>query len=309
MRRSPRHPSIRLVLVLVTCLLLVGSYASAFQKIVEADTGDKDAHLGFLRRDKTNEAWRGPKWITRNLVIGNPISVCSPEFPMATAEAVARWNDALGIEAFQMVQSPQVCNPEKLVDGWMPEDGVVSLTVSRGRQEGEKFYALFIPRRTGCSVTGSRACAGFDRMAYSSEQERAADQWKTYSGRAEIIINPRIYCQDINESSDDCERDSAAQTKLGGKRNLVHDITHELGHILGLADYYCHYDSHPDGLEASTDPDERSLMNSLNQPPYDECDPDDGAPTTRDLRDYTAAYTPAAVTELQAKAVRNTFRV
>ncbi len=146
-------------------------------------------------------------------------------------------------------------------------------------------------------------------MAYSSEQERADDQWQTYSGRAEIIINPRIYCQDINEVSDDCTRDSAARTKRGGKRNLVHDITHELGHILGLADYYCHYDHHPDGLEASTDPDKRSLMNSLNQPPYDECDPDDGAPTALDVRGYTASYTPAAVTELQAKTVQDTFRV
>ena len=326
-----RQPNawLRLVASFTAYLLFTSVFVVMASQDAEADIGEEDAHLGFLDSEKFNEDERGPNWITRNLVVGKPILVCSPNLPLATQKAVERWNAALGIIAFTVVQ-PTACDTERR--SWMPQDGVVSVTVSLGRRPGQGiwYYGSVLddpsdpsdPKVTcsadsenigecaACLVGNSRACAGFDHMTVAAEvidqsgaQSDPNADWQTYYGRVEIIINPTIYCRDImTRPTVDCWRDSAQPTPAGGVRVLVHDIAHELGHILALADYFCGKIGHPDYLAPGT----RALMNSFNLVPA--CDPPDrdgerGRPTKLDLDDYAKIYTPAAVTDVETEAL------
>ena len=291
-------------LIAILFLVVIAGHA-------EADVGDSD-RLGFLPGRS--------EWITRDLVEGTPISVCSSDFPNATRAAVSRWNAALGIIAFRMLPSANNCKTEAPEDGWNPRDGVDRVTVSRGNPncpEVGTFCGDFVRPdvlqdggKVRCSTASSRACIGFDHM---QEETGGNALWRTYYGRAEIVISPTIYCGDIPKPR--CHPQSPDVMSI---RDLVHDIAHELGHVFGLSDYYCDRLGHPDHLpsggSSGVEPVHKSLMNSWNEisdhlDPTSWCDPEDGLPTARDLQDYTTVYTPAAVTELQAKTVQDTFRV
>ena len=322
------------------CLLFVVPSIAGLH-LAEADVGE--GHLGLLGWDELdneyddgqgpNYAGRGPRWITRNLVVGRPIPVCSDDFPNATREAIARWNEALQITAFIMLGGLAACDTSTPKDEFEPGDLVINLIVARGIMDGNDSVSP-IDSSIGCPgrffdmgkwKLTNRACAGFDHMGYNNDGDpfvhSANEELRTYYGRAHVIVNPWLqqYCRDIYPtpapdpsppSPPGCTEDPA---KRPYNTNLVQDLTHELGHILGLADYYCNHSGvrvweeaegdetegkfvlveHPD---KTTVEDGLTLMNSWNLVP--QCAPSDGFPTARDLRDYTAVYTPAAVMDL-----------
>lgn len=152
----------------------------------QADIGE-ESHLGFLQSDKKEEE-RGPKWITRNPIDGMSIPVCSTAFPRATALAIERWNTALGFTAFTVSKN---CNTAESL--WEAENGIVSLTVSMGVRVGSMFGSRTeIVTGMVCPYQSSRACAGFDRMHYGDGLSKDTDQWRSYHGRAQIIMSPRF---------------------------------------------------------------------------------------------------------------------
>ena len=132
-----------------------------------------------------------------------------------------------------------------------------------------------------------------------AKETKKNKMWQSYYGRGEIVINPTIYCRDIGtEPTAVCARDSS---EVRANRNLVHDITHELGHILGLADYYCNRHNadgtrHDDYLAPGT----VAVLNSWNLAVG--CDPKGGNPTQLDKADYRTAYLPATVTNVKGTA-------
>ena len=302
---------LRPLLAIATLALLAASVIGVDR--ASADTGDSD-RLGFRPN------W--PEWIVRNLVDGKPIQVCSTEFPNATRDAIARWNEALGITAFTMMTGQVDCHLEYRND-WRPQDGVVRVTVASGEVRGSRLYAKQLYRADLCmeqpdhpickgnTKSKSRAFAGFDNMVRARtlpgdrveivpEVVEANADWQTYFGRGEIVINPDFYDCDLGADLTGCKRNPAA---IEDGRNLVHDITHELGHMLALADYYCEaWQSWllPDRVE----PDTPTVMNSWNLEP--QCDPDDGRPTQLDKDDYRTAYRPAIVTSPAGASKRQT---
>ena len=330
MKKTCRHSIIRLAATVVVFLLLVGAVSTPQAVKADIDLRDDKIRLGFLGSEQ--EEWeRLPKWITRNLVVGDPIPVCSGDYPIATRMAVGRWNTALGIAAFEVLKPPDTviegpededCDVELTNNGqeWMPANGVARLTVSKGRWLSGKFEFAGTVLQYAC-LANVDGCARFEEMGWHTSENRESSaaplhpknlDWRSFHGRAEIIINPHP---------------SLVDYRPGGDTYIVHLIAHELGHILALRDYYCHVagsfpnvKNHPDRLDPSNSlhPDEKSLMNSFIgrivkvQTPQgvllDEisCDPVDPVPTKRDLDDYRAIYTPATVSIRSAKVIGQT---
>ena len=300
----------------VACLVVATSLALSAHR-ADADTGDSD-RLGF--------SLGAVEWITRNVVVGVPIPVCSRNYPNATQKAIQRWHDALDLknQVFEWQSDPNACDTQGL--SWDPVSGVVSLTVSRGRPDSmTKFFdavgnsytyyygsvaadtrfpnlnlrcPLEIRKPDNTYLGGSLGCQGFDYMWYDVPEN--ADL-QTYYGRAEVVLNPSLRGADIDST----------WTEPGSTNDVVHVITHELGHVLGLADYYCNRIGHPDHFAPSpaSESDKKALMNSWNlrPPKWDNsrgwCDPLDGRPTPVDLDDYRTIYTPAKVTDVEAEAL------
>ena len=290
MKKRWTHLAARLVTALAVVLLLVSTGATTSLRTVKSDI-DENAQLGFLKWWHENDLQRGPKWITRNLIVGEPIEVCSEKFPLATAEAVARWNNALKITAFALLSDHTACDTNHR--RWVPRDGVVSLTVSLGDgpttlEDGEAVYQGLvvgrggdIDRRIKCNDARSLGCVWFDHAKALPGRD---NEWHTYYGRAEIVMNPRVYSVDNR-----------------WWENLIRDIAHELGHILALRDYFCHISGAPTDVSKNPDRikpptasmDTRTLMNSFTERPV--CNSPHGRPTKLDLDDYIKIYTPAVV--------------
>ena len=279
-----------LILGVTTMSIVVGVFAASSLQTVTADIGDEDAHVGFLGGEE-DENGRGPKWITRNLVDGTAIEVCSKDYPVALGIAVSRWEQALGIDAFDIKKQ---CNTDPLDkgDSWDPREGAVSLTLSMGEwvdDKEEKYEGDVIDGECPASALG---CTGFDKMSRQTSDNTA---WQSYHGRAEIMMNPDSYSHDY-----DPERPT----------NVIRDIAHEMGHILALADYFCHdpdatshdVSEHPDRLEADpeTGMHTRTLMNSFTA--RSECNALGDVPSEKDKSDYRIVYLPEAVTKVMGGA-------
>ena len=279
--------------IALACLLAI-SYAIIAHHTVEADVGNYD-RIGLrvlrLQNGVWVTVWDGPGWITRNLIDDRPIPVCSDDYPTATQDAIARWNTALGIIAFAMSES--CITEDRGVGAWDPSAGIVSVTVSRGTyirttSAGTIVYDGKLEttidgevKRARCTSHGG--CAGADERGQNDT--KGNEMWRSYHGRSEVIMNPVTYKTD------------------GDYSNRLRDITHELGHILGLADYLCGLTGSLDVLEPGTE----ALMNSWTivgtrpgDPPS--CDVPDGSPSELDKLDYRTAYLPAMVTSVTGEA-------
>ena len=260
----------------IPILTLVALLAIMPPQTISGDIGDDDAHLGFLGLEDTEEEDRGPRWITRNLPVGAPLQVCSTAYPTATSIAIQRWNIALGVTVLRLAED---CDTSERA--WDPQDGVVNLTVTKGDwdDDGETEYRGKVLVQ---SCTGFGGCAGFDEMSRLTERNKA---WRTYHGRAEVVMNPTTYSHDYNP-------DKAT--------NVIRDIAHEIGHILALADWFCHVPN--DGFaDVSLNPDRidpptRTLMNSITV--RSGCNSLDDRPTDKDKVDYRSIYLPAKVTDV-----------
>lgn len=281
----------------------------------KADIGDA-THIGIRVVRPVDgvwvTVWTGPDWITRNLVTGNKIPVCSTVFPDATKDAIGRWHTALGVTVLEWKDNDDDCNPG--TQTWDPKDGIVGITVSKGilveKEDGEvedeegRTYRGSVFDDKECSTTsGERpndlhGCAQME-VASEPRSERKREmnrEWQSYHGRAEIIFNPNVYCRDIDtKQSDDC---NTGQTDY----NLIRVITHELGQVLGLPDYFCGLgdSDHKDYLSSDGKPANKSLMNSWSV--VTACNAPGRIPTQRDKNDYRSMYLPAAVAHVAGGA-------
>ena len=279
------HPTFRLLLSAICFIIVLLPTVGTDQ--ADADIGDSD-RLGLF-----NFSW-SPKWITRNLIVGEPIPVCSSKYPRATRIAVDRWNAALRIPAFVMSTNCDI-EPRK----WHPGDGVVSVLVAHGSFNedetrflgSDKFPDVFCEVYNDVGTRKSWACVGVDHMRLDTMVDEDNDQLQTYYGRAQIIMAPEYMWDDTRWVS------------------LVRGITHELGHVLGLADYFCDVpgpkpdvpDDHPDRIDpydTERYPNPKTLMNSYTA--RWACT--SNVPTERDRSDYRTVYFPATVTDVHGTA-------
>ncbi len=280
--------------IVLACLLAI-SFAVIAHQTVEADVSNYQ-RIGIRVLELKDGAWvtnwDGPGWITRNLIDGNPIPVCSDDYPTATQTAIGRWNTALGIKALSLSES---CITEaREMGAWEQSAGIISVTVSRGNMIGTteagdtiydgKLEATKDGEAKLVTCTSYGGCAGAEERGHNYTEE--IEDWRSYHGRAEVVMNPSTYPTD------------------GDYANLLHILTHELGHILGLADYFCGFTGHIDYLATGT----KALMNSWTAVGTKEgddrepCNVLDGRPTELDKSDYRTAYLPAIVTNLTAEA-------
>ena len=284
MNKRWRGSIIRTIALFTLGLLVAGAYTATSLQVIEADVNEKNRldqyRLGFLRWDEHEDA-RRPMWITRNVVDGRPIPVCSGDYPIATLIALRIWNAALGIPAFAMSSDCDADLGEPSL-----ARGVDRLTVSQGNQiNGNAGYSGKVLRLVSCSAWGG--CVAFERSAYRDPADQTKDKWHSYHGEAEVIMNPRNHPDD------------------GDSGILIRDIAHELGHILALIDYFCHVDGRTYRHDVSQHPNRisppaRSLMNSFTLRP--ECNSLSDGPTGLDLDDYRVVYTPAVVTRARGEA-------
>ena len=307
-----RRQVICCVMVWIACVLLVSVDALTSHRTVEADIDEKN-HIGLIGTKKRSDgSWgpRGPQWITRNLVDGQAISVCSKDYPQATRIAVDRWNEALRIKAFAMLEDAEACSKGPPDRGWMSKDGVFGVTVSRGQwQNSEGDWVSTVPTGkwtdqqyrepiSGITCDSWGGCARFDVMHKSADgYDTANSDWQSYHGRGMVAMNPWSYPHDIDERS---------------YTNIRRDIAHELGHILALVDYFCHFpgakpdvSDHPYKIEPPT----RALMNSFTGRTRTvtvrgiseelSCNALGDVPSNYDKSHYRAAYFPATVTEVR----------
>lgn len=268
-----------------TCLIMVlmpsfkGDRASA-------DIGDSDR----LRLARDSE-----RWITRKLIDGISIEVCTNDYPRATARAIARWNAALRISAFTLLQNVEDCDDIAVPSsGWHPQQhGVVRVTVSKGEgphtwtsETSDKYAGLRYYQGSFVDVSGrghrmqchygegtfpnlegaSLGCAWFDHTGRRAKDKLGNEQWQTFYGRAEVVMHPEYYSRDYDPKH---------------PTNIMRDIAHELGHILGLRDYFCDVVG-PDYLAPDGRDENRSLMNSWTNRP--KCNAEGDVPTKRDKK-------------------------
>ena len=285
MKHMPHgHRYLTVALFATAIAVLVLTLASAGRPApVAADLGD--GHTTSVLKGEFDPAARPPGRITRNLIDGEPLTVCSDVFPKATADAVERWNDKLSREVLTFEKDSVKCQNARRDTGWTPRKGVKTVFVSVGEvttdQMGEPIVRGKLPNAKWCVGTPI-ACVRQDDVDKNGV-------WRTRYGRMEVIVNPEKFCHDTGMPGGNSQCMNTRDDD-----DLRHLITHELGHALSLADYYCnHYNDagagepHPDIII-----DVDTIMDTLWR---QACNPGDGSPTDRDKNDYIKIYTPTVV--------------
>ena len=278
--------------------LMLASTGGLVPVVADLGDGHTRAHgKGTFERSDTYQADEGR--ITRNLVDGDVLTVCSTAFPAATREAIQRWNTRLGLEVLKFEEEWSKCMSTPPTSGWVEASGVLAVFVSIGEIVGGELRGSVLHNER-CGSTGSTACV---RQDYVSDAINSI--WRTRYGRIEVIVNPEKFCRDAGvRPTDECAI-TAQPADQQIDDDLLYMITHELGHALSLGDYFCEHrkggQRHPDFVDATTptvmnsfslstseDPNRRQLSRSCNSP--------DGSPTQLDVDDYRAIYRPAKVT-------------
>ena len=147
-------------------------------------------------------------FIARNVILGEAIVVCTDDYPNATAGALDLWNTGLrgrGFVAGEVFRGDDCDTPPMHVDR-------VSYVSVEAHRPGDRGYYCR-ESYNGCFLI----------------PPRAAGSLHTYAGHLVVIMN---------EARRDPGDDGAGASDAGFRRNQ-RTIAHELGHVLGLADYFC----------------------------------------------------------------------
>ena len=271
------------VALAMAIVILASALASMGRPVpVAADLGD--GHTTTVPAYTFDSSDRPQGRITRNLVKGESLVVCSTDFPEATKTAIDRWNDALSHEVLTFEADSTKCQSASSSATWNPEKGVVAVFVSVGTVANDgRIQGSVLPadRKYTCPSTAA-ACVRQDDVG-------KGDVWRTRFGRLEVIVNPGRY-------------------RNWPDGRLEYLITHELGHALSLGDYFCNYrdddgNPHPDFIDELTIMNTRSFWSDQES---QACNPPGGIPADRDVEDYEEVYTPAAVTDFSGTAQRQT---
>ncbi len=260
---------LRLALILVALASVAVFVAGILNEPRESEAGHDNDHAMYITHD--GETYTNV--VTRNLILGKPIDVCSDDFPMSAQEGINRWEAALGIDVFTSVDEDLTECEEILAD---KSKGIASAIITIDTQavlnicdkenRGDDYEPFMC-------VTGLRVYGVIN------------EKWFTLTGRAEILVNS----VKSGYSGDDV---------TGGlKVALLRDITHELGHVLGLGDYFCDGRGRPEDNYAPGSIS--SLMHTSTK--VTSCNSPNGRPTQRDIDDYCDIYRPEAVAGLPAQ--------
>ena len=155
----------------------------------------------------------GPRHIARNVIVGNAIAVCTPDYPNAVAQAVSGWNADLKNHTPSLLATDKhaFATPATCIGNPRATD-IEYVKVESRRPDDNDFYCRNV------------AAACFLRPP------RTRTVHQTYTGKLLVIMNERL--RPSNHDTINDLRD------LNYKR-IVRTIAHELGHVLGLGDYDC----------------------------------------------------------------------
>ena len=152
----------------------------------------------------------GVQWalLARNVVLGEPIVVCTDDYPMATHEAVGLWNAGLrGQDYIEHNVFTATCSD-------LPDhtDRISYVSIEAHLPGDPDFF---------CDNSTARGCL--------LVSPRLVDPLHTLAGHTRVIMN-----EDLRSPSHDLAGDSSL-----GYRRVRRTIAHELGHVLGLGDHGC----------------------------------------------------------------------
>ena len=294
----PNHISPNTVLlVMVLGVLVMALTPMARPAPVAADLGD--GHTTNVPKKTFDPSVRPQGRITRSLVEGESLPVCSTDFPNATGDAVERWNRALSYTVLTFEANSSECEDEPPPTGWIRKEGVKAIFVSLGEVTTDKMGKTIIRG----DVLSNGWCPDTD-IACVRQDGVVGGDWRTRYGRIEVIVDPQNFCRDADtQPTTDCGANDQAATE-DKDNELRYLITHELGHALSLGDYFCNHleevtnKEHPDFV----DQDEKTIMNTFSlrrAAKLRECNAPGGIPTDRDVKDYEKIYKPAAVKDLK----------
>ena len=300
----------RLVLVLVA-VALTAPLIVALQPLLETQAEHEDARV---LTDQDKDPGPGdPRVLLRNLIKGQPIPVCSADYPNATKEAMRRWNEALGITAFQwksdVVDQCGTTLDEDVDAKDRPQDGIGSIVVV-GEADPCGFEARWGVVAYGCAHWYHRypAAGGELHATYDNV-------WNTFYGKLYLGLNntkgSNKYPEDIGGNAvvgGACQLPSGpgGAEQQAYCEDLLWTLAHEFGHALTLAHFDDLMDEDDgkagdtctnDGLPA---PGRDAIKALMTSPAGSPCEPDVGVPQAADLEAYEDAYYPGPATGVTA---------
>ena len=218
--------------------------------------------------------------IVRNVILGNAIPVCSDELPISTAAAAGKWNRFFQHTVFQLEDDGTVfesIDPECTIKDRRSPLGIDSVLVTRDLDPDPD------PMKRKCVFA---ACIF---RALSDPH----DGWDTITGQ------PTIYVGKHKEV--DGNTGNVVEKDLGDDNDTVtRSITHELGHIFGLANYANHCKPAPMNAQDPINYTQRpTIMGAPLRPDGSEPPCYSDTPTSKDVADYRLSYIPTDPVALQ----------
>ena len=216
--------------------------------------------------------------IVRNVILGKPIPVCSDAFPESAKAAAEQWNTffqrtMFGKQVFQLKSGRSVytimdaaCTREQ-VDPRLGIDSVLIL------QDPGKLCP--------------------DEACIYRGLTRPNDAWDTIIGQPVMFVK----ASPAGDSDDDEEGLS------DGDARVTYLITHELGHVFGLANYLSAYcGAAPAGAYQSNYTTVPTVMGPIPRPGGTLGGCSSETPTDQDKRDFRLSYVPSGPTILEGES-------